>query len=324
MKAQLFTKYGRPENVLQLKEIEKPHPKENELLIKIKSTAINDYDWALVTGRPKLYQLLFGMFKPKHSIPGMELAGVVEEIGRGVQNFKVGEAVYGDISNFGFGTFAEYICIDEKAVINKPAELSFQEAASTPHALLLAKQALVDLGKIKQGMKVLINGGGGGVGAIGLQIAKHYQCEVSGVDTADKGNMMKALGYDQVIDYKKEDFTKNGNQYDLILDCKTSNSPFSYYRSLSSNGIYVTIGGKLSKILGVLIWGKLLSIFTKKRLKMLPLEPNEGLEEQSQFMIQNNFKFVIDGPYSLNEIPRLIQYFGEGKHHGKIVVNIDG
>jgi NADPH:quinone reductase-like Zn-dependent oxidoreductase len=322
MKTQLFTKYGLPENVLQLKEIEKPIPKKNELLIKIKATTINDFDWALVTGKPKIYQLIFGLFKPKHHIPGMELSGVVEQIGADVQNFKAGDQVYGDISNYGFGTFAEYLCINENAVIKKPVELSFEEAASIPHASLLAYQALVDLGEIKQGMKVLINGGGGGVGAVGLQIAKLYQCEVSGVDSNEKLAMMQSFGYDHVIDYKKVDFTKNGNQYDLILDCKTSKSAFSYFRSLKANGIYVSIGGQLSKILSITIWGKLFSAFSTKKLKMLPLKPNKELEKISQLIIQNDFKYAIDGPYSIHEIPRLLQYFGEGKHQGKIVVKM--
>jgi NADPH:quinone reductase-like Zn-dependent oxidoreductase len=323
MKAQVFKKYGPPEKVLHISTIPKPIPKENELLIKLHATAVNDYDWALVSGRPKIYQLLFGLFKPKHQVPGMELSGIVEAMGSAVKEFNIGDAVYGDISQYGFGSFAEYICINSKAVIKKPEALSFVDAAAIPHASLLAYQALVKIGKIKKGMRVLINGGGGGVGTIGLQLAKHYECDVSGVDSNEKLAMMKSLGFDHVIDYKKEDFTKNGAEYDLILDCKTNKSAFAYLRSLSSQGIYVSIGGELSKILSVTIWGMIISLFSKKRIKMLALKPNEGLEIMTNLFIQQKIRTLIDGPYSLEEAPSLIRYFGEGKHKGKIILEIN-
>ena len=157
MKAIICDKYGLPSD-LQLKEIPKPVPKENEVLIKIKATSINDYDWRMVIGEPKIYRLLFGLRKPKHPIPGMELSGIVEQVGKQIGKFKTGDAVYGDISEYGFGTYAEYICINEKALAHKPQKMSFPEAAAIPHASLLAYQGLVDIGKIKSGDKVLING----------------------------------------------------------------------------------------------------------------------------------------------------------------------
>ncbi len=322
MKAVLCRKYGLPEKVLEIKAVAKPTPKAHEVQIKIHATAVNDYDWSLVRGQPYLYRLMFGLFKPKHHIFGMELAGVIESVGSQVSGLKAGDAVYGDTSQYGFGTFAEYICIDEKGVTKKPDELSFEEATAIPHASLLALQALRDLGQIKHGQKLLINGGGGGVGTIGLQLAKLYDCEVTGVDSSEKLDMMTSIGFDFVSDFREINFTKNGKQYDLILDCKTDKSAFSYLRSLKPDGKYITIGGKLSSLINVLFWSKLASLFTKKKLQILSLRPNQGLDYIGELTRQNKIKCKIDGPYSLEDIPRLVQYFGEGKHKGKIVIKI--
>ncbi|AWV98999.1 NAD(P)-dependent alcohol dehydrogenase [Arcticibacterium luteifluviistationis] len=315
MKALVFNKYGNPEEVLHVKEIDKPKPKKNEVLVKVKSTSINDYDWSMVRGRPKLYQLMFGLFKPKRTIPGMELSGIIEAVGENISHFNIGDEVYGDISEYGFGTFAEYIAIDAKAVIKKPANLSFEQAAALPHAGLLGYQALKE---IKEHQKILINGAGGGVGSIAIQIAKHYKCEVTGVDTSAKFIMMKTQGFDHVIDYQQTDFTKTGVKYDFILDCKSKKSVFAYLKALKPNGTYVTVGGDLTNLIGLLFWGKPLSLFSKKKLQILALKPNEGLEDLNKLF---NIKCQIDGPYQPEEIPRLIQYFGEGKHKGKVVVN---
>ncbi|MEP0710627.1 MAG: NAD(P)-dependent alcohol dehydrogenase, partial [Algoriphagus sp.] len=239
-----------------------------------------------------------------------------------VSKLKVWDTVFGDISEFGFGTFAEYISIREDAVIIKPEKLSFEKAAAIPHASTLALQALRTIGKIKQNQKVLINGGGGGVGTIGLQLAKLSNCHVTGVDSGEKLTMMKSLGYDEVIDYKKTDFTKTNERYDLILDCKSNKSPFLYLRALNPTGIYVTIGGSLSTLISIFFWGKILSLFTKKSLQILSLKPNEGLDEISQLVIDNKITPKIDGPYPLEDTARLIQYFGEGRHTGKLVIKV--
>lgn len=181
MKAIVLTKYGSP-SMLQLQELPKPVPQENEVLVKIHATAINDYDWSMVRGKPHLYRLMFGLLKPKIKIPGMELSGTIEALGKNVQSFKLGDVVYGDISDYGFGSFAEYICIHEKALALKPPKMTFEEAAAIPHASLLAYQGLIDLGKIQNGQQILINGAGGGVGTFGLQLAKLYDAEVTGVE----------------------------------------------------------------------------------------------------------------------------------------------
>jgi len=312
--------YGQPEKVLKMVDVAKPIPKEGEILIKIHATTINDYDWSHVRGKPFVYRLMFGLFKPKYNTAGMELSGTVEGLGTKATKFKVGDPVFGDISEYGFGTFAEYISITENAVLKKPLALEFEEAAALPHAATLAIQGLEDLGQLKEGQKVLINGGGGGVGSLGVQLAKLKRCEVTGVDSKEKLNMMKSIGYDHVLDYKKVDFTKNTDKYDLILDCKTSKNALSYLSVLRPEGRYVTIGGSLTKLIGVLFWGKILALFSSKKLQILSLKPNVGLERMAALLEQNKIKCIIDGPYPLEETARLIQYFGKGGHQGKIVI----
>jgi NADPH:quinone reductase-like Zn-dependent oxidoreductase len=322
MKAIVYHKYGPPE-ILQLKETEKPTPKENEVLVKILATAVNDYDWVIVRGKPYLYRLMFGIIKPKRKIPGMELAGMIEALGTNSTSFKVGDAVYGDISDYGFGSFAEYICINEKALVLKPGKMSFEQAASIPHASMLAVQGLVNIGKVQKGEKILINGAGGGFGTFSLQIAKLYNTEVTGVDTGDKLEMMKSIGFDHVIDYRKEDFTKNGQRYDLILDAKTNRSTFAYLRSLSPNGRYVTVGGLISRLLQAFFLGLLVRFFNKKAIRIVALKPNKDLDYINELFEEGKIKPVIDGPYKLNEVPEAIRYFGEGKHKGKVVITLE-
>lgn len=320
MKAIVFTKYGSPKD-LELKEVEKPTPGASEVLVKIRATVVNDYDWSMVRGKPYLYRLMFGLLKPRIQIPGMELAGVVEALGSNTTTFKVGDAVYGDISEYGFGSFAEYACINEKALILKPDTMSFEEAASIPHAAMLAVQGLIDVGEIQRGQELLINGAGGGMGTFGLQIAKLYDARVTGVDTGKKLEMMKSIGFDHIIDYKKEDFTRNGQRYDLILDAKTNRSPFAYLRSLKSKGRYVTVGGYLNRLLQALVSKPLISIFSNKTVHIVGLKPNKDLDYINKIFEEGKIKCIIDGPYKLSEAPWAIQYFGEGRHNGKIVIS---
>jgi NADPH:quinone reductase-like Zn-dependent oxidoreductase len=322
MKALIFEKYGRPQEVLKIREEARPVPKEHEVLVKIHCTAINDYDWSMVRGKPLLYRLMFGLTKPKSSIMGMELSGTVAQIGSSVIDLKIGDEVFGDISGYGFGTFAEYICIHHKALALKPKSMSFEAAAALPHASLLAYQGLVGSGAIQKGMKVLINGAGGGVGTIALQLAKLKGCEVTGVDSKDKQETLRTLGYDYLLDYELQDFTKAGLQYDLILDCKTNKLPFSYQRSLKDEGKYISIGGSILYLLFTLIWGKLLSLFSSKRLKILSLKPNEGLDYICECYEKQHIKCLINGPYPLESGAQMLQYFGDGKHKGKIVLTI--
>lgn len=321
MKAIVLTKYGL-KDVLHLKEVAKPTPKDNEVLIKIHATAVNDYDWSLMRGKPYLYRLMFGLVSPKKQIPGMELAGTIEAVGENARSFKVGDAVYGDISEYGFGSFAEYICINEKALALKPNKMSFEEAASIPHAAMLAVQGLIDVGKIQKEQKILINGAGGGVGTLGLQIAKLYDAEVTGVDTGDKLKMMESIGFDRVIDYKKQDFTKNGQSYDLILDTKTNRSTFDYLPSINPSGRYVTVGGELTRLFQILMLKPLIALFGKKKIHILGLKPNKDLDYINELFEAGKLKPVIDGSFNLSEAPEAICCFGAGKHVGKIVITL--
>ena len=322
MKAIVLTKYGSPD-VLQLQEVTKPTPKDDEVLIKVHAASVNDWDWGLTRGKPFMIRLLCGLLKPKYKIPGVDIAGQVEEVGRNVKKFQPGDEVFGDLSECGFGGFAQYVCASENALTLKPANMTFEEAAAIHHAAMLAIQGLRDKGQIQQGQKLLINGAGGGVGTFGVQIAKLYGVEVTGVDSSGKLDMLRSKGFDHVIDYKQEDFTKNGQCYDLILDVKTNRSIFDYAHSLSPNGTYVTVGGSMTRLFQALILGPWISIFSKKNIRILALKPNKDLAYMNELFETGKLKPVIDGPYKLSEVPKAIQYFGEGKHQGKVIITVE-
>ncbi len=209
MKAVVYEKYGPPE-VLHLKEVEKPVPKDNEVLIEVHAASVNSWDWDLLRGTPFLNRLMFGLLKPRYKILGCDIAGRVDAVGRNTKRFQPGDEVFGDLSGFGCGGFAEYVCARENALALKPATMTFEEAAAVPQAAVLALQGLRDKGQIRPGQKVLINSAGGGVGTFTVQIAKSFGAEVTGVDSTGKLDMLCSIGADQVIDYTQEDFTKNG------------------------------------------------------------------------------------------------------------------
>ena len=321
MKAIVFTKYG-PTDVLQLKDVEIPAPEDNEVLIKVHAASVNDWDWGLMRGEPFVIRLLFGLQKPKVNIPGVDVAGQVEAIGKKVKKFQPGDEVFGDMSECGFGSFAEYVCADENSLVKKPVSMTFEEAAAIPHAAMLTVQGLIDKGHIRSGQKLLINGAGGGVGTFGIQIAKLFGVEVTGVDSSGKLDMLKSMGFDHVIDYKQKDFTRDRMHYDLILDVKTNRPIFRYARSLKRNGRYVTVGGSMARIFQAIVLGPWISLFNKKHICVLGLKPNKDLAYINELFEAGKVKPVIDGPYKLSEVPEVIQYFGEGKHKGKIVISI--
>ncbi|MCB0480782.1 MAG: NAD(P)-dependent alcohol dehydrogenase [Flavobacteriales bacterium] len=321
MKAFVFSKYGMPD-VLHLSEVDKPIPNEGEVLVKVHTSAINDYDWSAVRGKPIIYRLLFGFFKPKFPIPGMELSGVVEGLGPNANKFKIGEAVFGDTSESSFGTFAEFICLKEKALTLKPKSMTHTDAAAMSHAGMLAYQGLVEMGKLKEEMNILINGAGGGVGTLAFQIAKLYNAKVTAVDTGAKLETLKSLGFDEVLDYKKVDFTKNGEVYDLILDAKTTRWPWQHLKSLKPKGRYVSIGGFLDRILALVLASGIIRLFTKKSLLMVALKVNKDLEYTNKLYEKGKLKPLIDGPHPFEDFPNQLLRFGEGKHCGKIIVQV--
>ena len=319
MKAIIYTKYGGPE-VLQLKEIEKPFPKDDEVLVKVHAVSINDWDWGLLQG-DFINRLLNGLLKPKKKILGSDIAGRIEAVGKNVTQFKTGDEVYGDLSGH-WGGFAEYVCARENALALKAASMSFEEAAAIPQAAILAVQSLIDKGKIQPGQKLLINGAGGGVGTFGVQVAKLYGVEVTGVDSTGKLDMLRSIGFDHVIDYTKEDFTTNGRCYDLILDVKTNRSIFGYTRALCRNGIYVTVGGSIGRLLQALLLGPWISMIRKKHIRIVALKPNKDLAYMNGLFKSGKVKPVIDGPYRLDQVPDAFRLFAKGDHKGKIVITM--
>jgi NADPH:quinone reductase-like Zn-dependent oxidoreductase len=323
VKAIVFTKYGSPD-VLQLSEVAQPTPKDDEVLIKVHTASVNDWDWGLVRGKPFYIRLLCGLLKPKITIPGVDIAGQVEGVGRNVKKFQPGDEVYGDLSECGFGGFAEYVCAQENALALKPASMTFVEAAAIPHAAMLAVQGLCDTAQIQPGQKLLINGAGGGVGTLGVQIAKAIGVEeVTGVDSPSKLEMMRSIGFEKTIDYTQEDFTKNGQCYDLILDTKTNRSIFEYKRALNPNGIYVTVGGATARLFQAFLLGPMVRLFSKKSICIVALKPNKDLDYMNELFEAGKVKPVIDGPYKLSEVPEAIRHFGEGNHKGKIVITLE-
>jgi|SRR5690554_290130 len=321
MKAILLKEYGLP-NVLEIEEVEKPIPNDKEVLVRIHSASINDWDWGLVRGKPFVIRLFSGLKKPKINIPGVDVSGKIEAVGGKVSSFKIGDEIYCDLSECGFGGFAEYVCVPEKVLSKKPSNMSYNDASALPHAGLLALQGLLEKGKVKSGHSILINGAGGGVGTLGIQILKSYGVKVTGIDSGEKLDLMRSLGYDSVMDYKKVDFTDTGEKYDLILDTKSSRSVFKYARSLKKNGTYITVGGSMYRLVEILLLGSLISLLTGKKLSILIHQPNKGLDQISKLVEKGQIKPVVDGPYEFDKIPELIQYLGDGKHLGKIVIEI--
>jgi len=320
MKAIVYKKYGTPD-VLELTEIDKPVPKADEVLVKVYAASLNDWDYGLLQGDP-INRLLNGLLKPKIQILGSDIAGRVESVGIDVKNFRPGDEVFGDLSGR-WGGFAEYVCAPENVLALKSPKMTFEEAAAIPQAAMLAVQGLIDTGKIQSGQKLLINGAGGGVGTFGLQLARLFDVEVTGVDSAEKLEMLRAIGFDRVIDYRQEDFTQNGQQYDLILDAKTNRSMSDYTRSLRPNGMYVTVGGSIVRLLQALILGPFISMISGKKIRIVALKANKDLAYMNELFEAGKIKPVIDGPYSFEEVPETFRLFGKGAHKGKVVIKVN-
>jgi len=323
LKAIVYNKYGGIE-ALQIKEVEKPCPKDNEVLVKVHAVSINDWDWGKLDGNSLFNRLLSGLWKPKHQILGSDIAGRIEAVGKNVQGFQSGDEVFGDLSGK-WGGFAEYVCANEKALARKPLSMTFEQAAAIPQAAMLAVQGLIDEGHIQKGQKLLINGAGGGVGTFGLQIAKLYDVEVTVVDSSDKLELLRSIGAAHVIDYTKEDFTKNSHQhYDLILDMKTNRPIYHYLRVLNPKGIYVTVGGSLSRLLQAFLLKPCISVFSKKKVSIVMLKPNKDLAYMNELFQAGKVKPIIDGHYSLEDVANAFRLFGKAGHKGKIVISVEG
>lgn len=320
MKAIVYDHYGSPD-VLSLKDVPQPVPGNDEALIKIHAASINSWDLGMVTGEPVLFRFS-GLLKPKYRIPGADIAGVVHGVGRNVKRFKPGDEVFGDLAESGWGGYAESTCARESALMPKPADMSFEQAASIPQAGALAVQALVDKGRVQSGQKVLINGAGGGVGTFGVQIAKAYGAEVTAVDSSSKLEILRELGADHVIDYTREDFTRNGKRYDLIVDVVANRSLFRYRRSLNPGGSFYMVGGTVSSLLQAALLGPIISKSAGMHLGILAYKANKSLDIITQLFAEGKLVPVIDKIFPLRETREAFHYFASGSVKGKIIIKV--
>lgn len=323
MKAIVYTEYGTPDN-FQLKEVDKPVIKENEVLLKVYASSINSWDGDLLKGKPFLVRLIGGLFKPKNKILGADVAGVVEAVGSKVTDFKPGDEVFGDIAGRGFGGFAEYVAVPQKLLAKKSARMSFEQAAALPQAGLLALQGLRYKKPLQQGQSLLINGAGGGVGPIALQYAKSIGANITCVDKKEKFDMLRSLGADELIDYRDADYTQTGKQYDYILDVIAHKRATDYKRALKPGGVFAMIGGSMGGfLLQMMLLQPLFSIFRKKKLGIMGYRVSqEGLDELSRLFDENKITPIIDKIFPLDETADAFRYFGEGNFKGKIVISI--
>jgi NADPH:quinone reductase-like Zn-dependent oxidoreductase len=320
MKAIVYTKYGSPD-VLELKEVEKPAPKDNEVLIKIHVASVNAYDWHFLTADIFLIRLMGGgLLKPKYTRLGADVAGRVEAVGRNVKQFQPGDEVYGDVSH---GGFAEYVCAPESKLALKPANLTFEEAAAVPMAALTALQGLRDEGQIHPGQKVLINGASGGVGTFAVQIAKSFGAEVTAVCSTRNVEQARSLGADYVIDYTREDFTQNGKQHDLIFAANGYHSLSAYKRTLTPKGIYVMAGGSMAQIFQAMLMGSWMSETGGKKMGGVSAKIDQkDLGLIKELIEAGKVKPVIDRWYPLSETAEALRYLGAGHAKGKVVIKM--
>jgi NADPH:quinone reductase-like Zn-dependent oxidoreductase len=316
MKAIVYEKYGPPD-VLQLKEVAKPTPKDNEVLIKVHGASVNYSDWVYVRGKPFVARLMgSGLLKPKNMMLGADIAGRVEAVGRNMKQFRPGDEVFGDLSVCGWGGFAEYVSVPENALALRPANLTFEEAAAVPQAAVVALQGLRDEGQIQPGQKVLINGASGGIGTFAVQIARFFGAEVTGVCSTRNLDMVRSIGADQVIDYNQEDFTQSGQRYDLILDIAAYRSISDYGRVLTPKGIYVLTGGSVARILQASMTGN-------ERMVNFQVRPNQkDLVFMTELLEAREVVPVIDRRYPLIEVAEAVRYYGEGHARGKVVITM--
>ena len=320
MKAAIYTKYGPPD-VVQIADVDKPVPKDNEVLIKVRAASVNPYDWHFMRGTPYFLRIPAGLRKPKDTRLGVDVAGQVEAVGRNVTEFRAGDKVFGWCQ----GAFADYACVSESALVVKPDKVTFEQAASAPVAGFTALQGLRDKGRIQPGHQVLIHGAAGGVGTFAVQIAKSFGADVTGVCSTRNVNMVRSIGADKVIDYTQEDFTKNGQRYDLIFDCVGNHSLSACRLVLHPKGIYIMVGGSAGRwmigVLARLMTAFVLSWFVSQKLVTFIAKPNkEDLTILRDLMKAGKVTPVIDKRYRLSEVSQALRYLEEGHARGKVVI----
>lgn len=321
MKAIIYNQYGPPE-VLHLKDVPKPTPKSDEVLIRIRAVSVNGSDREGLIGKP-LYARLSGLRKPRHPILGSDIAGRIEMVGSNIRDFRAGDEVFGELPGY-HGGFAEYVCAPEKTLARKPAGMTFDEAAAIPQAGVISLRGIRTKGQVRPGQKVLINGAGGSAGTFSVQLAKLAGAEVTAVDATDKLDFLRSLGSDHVIDYTEEDFTKKGKQYDLILDVVANRSVFAYARALRPNGKYFFVGGAIHVLFQSLLLGPWIRLTANKSISLLGVPQNrQDLISIAELCEAGEVIPVIDRRYSLSEVPEALRYVGEGRHKGKVVITLE-
>ena len=325
MKAIVCTQYGSPE-VLQLQDVAQPAPQDDEVLIKIQAASINARDWRMMRAEPFFIRLKpGGLLQPKNKILGGDVAGRIEATGRHVTQFKIGDEVFGYLpSATGRGTFAEYVCANENMIAPKPANLSFEQAAAVPVAALTALQGLRDKGNIQPGQKVLINGASGGVGTFAVQIAKAFGAEVIAVCSTRNLDLVRSLGADQVIDYTRDDFTRNGQHYDLILAVNGYHPISDYLRALSPEGRYVVAGGSMLQLFQAALQGRRAAKTGDQKISIVSLVQNQqDLVLMKDLLESGKVVPVIDGCYPLSKTAEALWYFEKEHAHGKVVITVE-
>jgi len=322
MKAIIYRNYGSPD-VLRLEEIEKPVPQDNEVLIEVRAASINPLDFHLMKGTPRVARIMTGLLKPKVTRPGVDVAGVVEAVGSNVTQFHAGDEVLGSCK----GAFAEYVCASEGALVLKPANLTFEQAAAVPVVAFTSLQGLRDKGRIQPGHKVLINGAAGGVGTFAVQIAKSFGAHVTGVCSTRNVEMVRSIGADYVIDYTQEDYTQSGQRYDLIFDTVGNHSLSDNRRVLGSKGALVMAGGPTDSLLGILLpplRALVMSRFVSQTLvPFLARRRKEDLIIMQELLEAGKVTPVIDRTYPLSEVSEAVRYLEEGHARGKVVITLE-
>ena len=323
MKAAVFHKYGDPD-VLRLEDVERPTPRDSEVLVHVHAASVNDWDWGLIRGETT-NRIFNGLLTPKRTIPGCDVAGVVEAVGSSVSSLAPGDTVYGDLCVSGFGAFAEYVCAPAASLCRKPDGMTFEQAAAVPQAAMLAVQGLIDVGQVDAGkQRVLLNGAGGGVGTFALQLLRAWDVQVTCVDRSDKLEALLTLGADQVIDYELEDFTRSEEQYDLILDPKTNRSPFAYLDALTPGGVYATVGGLNPRLAQTFLLGRYIKRRYGKELRIVALKPNKDLAFMNREFEAGRVVPVIDSVYELADAAEAMRRLVAADQIGKVIIRMDG
>jgi NADPH:quinone reductase-like Zn-dependent oxidoreductase len=324
MKAVVQDRYGSPD-VLELREVDRPTPADHEVLVRVHAAAVNARDWHLMRGDPYLVRLVYGFGRPKTEIRGTDFAGRVEAVGRHVKRFRPGDEVFGEAD----GAFAQYVCASHDVVEPKPKNMTFEQAAAVPLAGNTALMGLRDLGRVQPGQKVLVNGASGGVGTFAVQIAKQFGAHVTGVCSTRNVDLVRSFGADQVIDYTKDDFTRNGQRYDVVFDLVANRTLTEYRRALTPDGTLVLSGGGVPENgsvvgpMGLILKGQALSRFVRHRLLVLTAKPSkENLAALRELAESQGLTSVIDRTYPLSEAPEAIRYLEVEHARAKVVITV--